>query len=231
MACSQTKRSDEPRTQRSTYLASSMMGLHENHGGELYQHQCLIVCETDAKVRNMGSTSAPFHARKGIEKHSTNTRGSRVYYCRAGGRGRVGTYQEVGAAYAKGQMTHGALIYGSFVTWQREKTRFIINSKEQSTHWDKRSVKMKTLSSYGTCLCPGDRLLSFDWSSGYMHFALHRRMWNWFLFKYNQRYYRSIALPFRWTSSPYWFVKILSPLTRYMRSELSLRVMVWIDYS
>ena len=131
---------------------------------------------------------------------------------------RIGTYQEVGVAYAKG-MTHGALISGSFVTWQRGKLRFLINLKEQSTHWDKRSVKMETLSSFGACLCPGD----------HRHFALHRRMWNWFLFTYNQRYYPCIALTFGWTSSPYWFVKILSPPTRYMRSELSLRVLVWLD--
>lgn len=142
---------------------------------------------------------------------------------------RVGTYQQVSVFHARQQMKKGALISGAFVTWKQEKPRFIINLKEQSQHWDKRSVQMDTISSFGSCLCPGDRLLSFDWSAGYRHFALHSRMWDWFLFHYDGRYYRCIALPFGWTASPFWFVKLLSPLTRYMRRELLLRVLVWLD--
>jgi len=142
---------------------------------------------------------------------------------------RVGTYQQVSSQHAKNCSRNGSLISSAFVTWQREKPRFIINLKEQSRHWDKKSVHMDTLSSFGASLCQGDRLLSFDWASGYRHFALHPRMWDWFLFRYNGLYYRCIALPFGWTASPFWFVKLLSPLTRYMREKLCLRVLVWID--
>lgn len=142
---------------------------------------------------------------------------------------RIGTYQQISLEYSQCQLARGALISSAFITWHREKPLFIINLKEQSTHWDKKSVRMESLSSFGSCLCRGDHLLSFDWASGYKHFALHRGLWDWFLFRYDGRYYRCIALPFGWTSSPCWFIKNLSPLTRYMRSELCLRVLVWLD--
>lgn len=51
-------------------------------------------------------------------------------------------------------------------------------------------------------------------------FVLHRRMWNWFIFRYNVQYYRCIALPFGWTRSPFWFCILLQPLTRYIRDTL-----------
>lgn len=142
---------------------------------------------------------------------------------------RLGTYQQVSSEHARTKMKAGALISSAFVTWQKSKPRFVINLREQSKHWEKRSVQMETLSSFGAVLCRGERLLSFDWKSGYRHFALHSRMWDWFIFKYDGRYYRCIALPFGWSASPYWFVKLLSPLSRYMRQTLGLRVLVWLD--
>ena len=91
---------------------------------------------------------------------------------------RVGTYQRVSDAHAEAQVDKGALISNAFVTWQREKPGFIINLKEQSMHWDKKSMRMETMSSFGSCLCPGNRLLSFDCSSGYRHVTLHSAMWD-----------------------------------------------------
>jgi len=66
------------------------------------------------------------------------------------------------------------------------------------------------------------RILPLSWrsaslvrlASGYRHFALHSRMWDWFIFRYNGLYYRCIALPFGWTASPFCFVKLFSLLTR-----------------
>lgn len=140
-----------------------------------------------------------------------------------------GTYQEVSRSYATHQVQKGCYVSSAFVDWSKGKGRFIINFKVQSTHWDKKSVIMEPLSSFGTCLTRGDHLLSFDWKSGYRHMRLHSRMWNWFLFQYNGKFYRCIALPFGWTRSPYWFCHLLSPVTRYMRSALCCRVLQWID--
>lgn len=141
----------------------------------------------------------------------------------------TGTYQEVTKAYAMAQVSKGSYVSSAFVDWSRGKGRFIINLKLQSTHWDKKSVAMESLSSFGACLKRGDHMISFDWKGGYRHFALHSKMWNWFLFHYDGRFYRCIALPFGWTRSPYWFCHILSPLTRYIRSALNCRVLTWID--
>ena len=142
---------------------------------------------------------------------------------------RIGTYQQVSAEYARQRMEGGAIISSAFVARRNGKPRLVINLKEQSRHWDKRSVCLETLSSFGASLGRGDHLLSFDWASGYRHFALHSRMWEWFLFRFDGSYYRCIALPFGWTASPYGFVKLLSPLTRYMHRELSLRVLIWLE--
>lgn len=95
--------------------------------------------------------------------------------------------------------------------------------------WEKKAVVMHSFSSFGACMVQGDHMLSFDWKSGYRHFALHPRMWDWFLFQYDRKFYRCIALPFGWTRSPYWFCHLLSPLTRYLRSALLCRVLQWID--
>ena len=41
-------------------------------------------------------------------------------------------------------------------------------------------------------------------------------------------YYRWQVLPFGWTCSPYYFCKILEPLTSYLRSN-GLRTMIYVD--
>lgn len=142
---------------------------------------------------------------------------------------RNGTYQKISKEYAMIQKSNGNYISSSFVDWSKPKGRFIINLKLQSTHWEKRSVVMQSLSSFGAGLSQGDHLISFDWKSGYRHFRLHPKMWNWFIFQYDGKFYRCIALPFGWTRSPFWFCHILAPLTRYIRGVMRCRVLQWID--
>ena len=139
---------------------------------------------------------------------------------------RVETYHPVSATHAKKQLRTGVLILRALVTWQREKPRFIINFKGQSTHWDKTSVRMEKMSSLGSCLCSGDRIISFDWSSGYRQVVFHSAMWDWF-FSIRWSYYRYIASRFGLQSSPYWFVTLLSPLPRYMREWYCQCPCVW----
>lgn len=124
----------------------------------------------------------------------------------------------------------GSYVSSAFVDWSNEKGTFIINRKQQSTHWEKRSVQMQSISVFGENLLKGDHLLSFDWKKDYQHFRLHPRMWDWFLFQYNGVYYRCIALPLGWTRSPFWSCHLLSPLPRFLRYSLNCQVPQWIDY-
>lgn len=77
-----------------------------------------------------------------------------------------GVYQEVPRSYALHQMRSGCYVSSAFVDWNKDKGRFIINLKLQSTHWDKKSVLMESLSAFGSCLTQGDHMLSFDWKGG-----------------------------------------------------------------
>jgi hypothetical protein len=51
----------------------------------------------------------------------------------------------------------------------------------------------------------GEKMVSFDIQAGYRHFRLAPQMRDWFLFRYDGRFYRCIALPFGSGRSPMWF--------------------------
>ena len=57
----------------------------------------------------------------------------------------------------------------------------------------------------------GDHFLSLDIAKGYRHMRLHPAMREWFIFKYDGRYSRCVALPFGWGSSPLWFTQFMAP--------------------
>jgi hypothetical protein len=84
------------------------------------------------------------------------------------------------------------------------KGRFVVNLLKQSKHWLKGSVRMETLQEYALELERGGKMVSFDIQSGYRHFRLAPQMRDWFLFRYDGRFYKCIALPFGWGRSPMW---------------------------
>ena len=70
-------------------------------------------------------------------------------------------------------------------------------------------MRMETLTEFGQSLEQGDHMFSWDVKSGYRHFRLAPHMRDYFLFHYNRRFYRCIALPFGWGRSPLWFTELL----------------------
>jgi Reverse transcriptase (RNA-dependent DNA polymerase) len=74
----------------------------------------------------------------------------------------------------------------------------------------------------------GQRLLAFDIKSGYRHFRLHDAMRPFFLFHYAGRVYASVALPFGWWRSPYWFTRLLKPMVGWLRRN-GFRVLAYLD--
>jgi hypothetical protein len=115
----------------------------------------------------------------------------------------------------------GVLVRISFVVWQGDgierKARLALNFKEQSGNWLRGSVRMESLESFAEELRQGDRLIAFDVKSGYHHFGLHPAMRDWFLFRYENKCYRCIALPFGWGRSVWWFYQLLKPFTGRLR--------------
>lgn len=61
----------------------------------------------------------------------------------------TGIYQEVSKDHANIAMRNGALISLEFLVWQEKEEerrgRFVVNISQQSTHWEKDSVRMETL--------------------------------------------------------------------------------------
>lgn len=118
---------------------------------------------------------------------------------------REGIYEKVSWDLVQERVREGALVSSSFVVWQGEgserKGRFVINLHRQSKHWDRGSIKMETIPSFSLELAQDDFLFSFDIQSGYRHFFLHPDIRDYFLFHYEGRYYRCIALPFGWGRS------------------------------
>ena len=78
----------------------------------------------------------------------------------------------------------------------------MVNLSVQSKHWKKGTVRMESLSEFATEIQEEDHFLSMDIQKGYRHFRLHPQMREWFIFRYEGRYYQCVALPFGWGRSP-----------------------------
>ena len=113
---------------------------------------------------------------------------------------RSGIYMEVTPEHAVRARQEGAGIFSSFVVWQDgpegRKGQFILNLVLQSKKWPKGTVKMDSIAQFAMNLRKGDYLLSMDIAKGYQHFRLHPTMPDWFLFRWEGRYYQFVALPF-----------------------------------
>ncbi len=49
---------------------------------------------------------------------------------------------------------------------------------------------METLSEFAMSVQPEDHMISFDIEKGFRHLRLHPAMRDWFLFRYNGKYYQ-----------------------------------------
>jgi hypothetical protein len=76
---------------------------------------------------------------------------------------------------------------------------------------------MNKVAEFAATVEEGDHFISFDIEGGYRYFFLAEPVRNFFLFPYDGRVYRCIALPFGWSRSAYWFVNLLKPFVRKLR--------------
>lgn len=62
----------------------------------------------------------------------------------------------------------------------------------------------------------GNYLMSWDIKRAYRHFYLHLDIREYFLFRYENRFYSCISLQFGWGRSVIWFIKMLRTLVLYL---------------
>lgn len=145
---------------------------------------------------------------------------------------RSGIYKEITPEHAAQAKANGAIISSGFVVWQEtgegRKGRFVVNLSVQSKRWKKGRVRMESLPEFATEIQRGDHFLSMDISKGYRHFRLHPRMRDWFIFRWDGRYYQCVALPFGWGRSPLWFTQFMAIFVKQLRC-LEFRVLAYLD--
>lgn len=104
-----------------------------------------------------------------------------------------------------------------------------MNLHKISKHSPKGSVRMDTLPSFALDLEKRNHMLSFDVKGGYRHLRCSPRMRDMLMFRYNGKYYRSIAMSFGWGRSAMWFTRMMAHLVQHLRSSLGYRVLSYID--
>jgi hypothetical protein len=70
-------------------------------------------------------------------------------------------------------------------------------------------------------------MVPFDIQAGYRHFLLALQMRDWFLFRYDGRFYRCIVPPFGWGRSPMWFTQLLVPMVQELQQQY--RALAYLD--
>ena len=144
-------------------------------------------------------------------------------------------FEELKEEEAMQLVARGFMVSPAFVRWEgldeqgKRKGRFVQAFHIQSQQWKRQGTRMETKEAFASLLRRNDNLLSFDIKAGYRHFFLHPDMRNYFIFRYDGRYFRCIALPFGWGRSAYWFVNLLKPFVLYMRETMGMRVLPYID--
>lgn len=143
-----------------------------------------------------------------------------------------GIYREIPREHAMRAKEDGAVISSAFTVWQEgaagRKGRFVVNLCVQSKHWSKGGIRMESLPEFACSIRRGDHFLSLDIVKGYRHFRLAPAMRDWFIFRYEDRYYQCVALPFGWGRSPLWFTRFMAIFAQELRKE-GLRVLAYLD--
>ena len=75
---------------------------------------------------------------------------------------------------------------------------------------------------------PGDQFTSFDLKDGFFHLPLSAEASRYMNFRFENKYYRWLVCPFGWSSSPYYFHKLLRPVKRFLCLH-NIKVSIFVD--
>ena len=74
----------------------------------------------------------------------------------------------------------------------------------------------------------GDQFTSFDLKDGFFHLPLSVEASSFMNFRFENKYYRWLVCPFGWSSSPFYFHKLLRPVKRFLCLH-DIRVSIFVD--
>ena len=113
------------------------------------------------------------------------------------------------------------------------KKRLILDLRHINLFIYKQKFKCEDLSTLREITKPGDLFFTFDLKSGYHHLDIlpgHRKFLSfcWWLNSNLPRYFQITVLPFRLSSAPFIFTKLLRPVVSHWRSR-GIPIVVYLD--
>ena len=106
--------------------------------------------------------------------------------------------------------------------------RFILNLKHLNKYIVTAHFKIEDVRTATKLLSEGDYMTSIDLQDAYFLVSVCKDSRKYLRFKFNNKYYEFVCLPFGLSTSPYIFTKILKPVMRSLRERGFLSV-IYLD--
>ena len=106
--------------------------------------------------------------------------------------------------------------------------RFILNLKRLNKYIKTAHFKMEDVRTATRLLSEGDYMTSIDLQDAYFLVSISKNSRKYLRFRFNNKYYEFVCLPFGLSTSPYIFTKILKPVMRSLRERGFLSV-IYLD--
>ena len=94
--------------------------------------------------------------------------------------------------------------------------RWVVDLRPFNAHNREYPTEFDHIYSLAQSLEPADRLASFDLKDGYFHMYIHPDFQKYFGFRVNGVNYVHVALPFGWSGSPAWFMRLSRQVGAWM---------------
>eukprot|EP00123_Amoebidium_parasiticum_P019238 comp24353_c0_seq3/m.46602 comp24353_c0_seq3/g.46602 ORF comp24353_c0_seq3/g.46602 comp24353_c0_seq3/m.46602 type:complete len:402 (-) comp24353_c0_seq3:1000-2205(-) len=106
--------------------------------------------------------------------------------------------------------------------------RLIIDMRPVNEYAVARGIKYETLSDLRALAQPGDHAFSFDLEDGYFALAIQPRFRKYFQIRVGGQLYQYTVLPFGYSLSPYFFMRLMREFARRLRAR-GIRSLVFLD--
>ena len=98
-------------------------------------------------------------------------------------------------------------------------SRFILNLKKFNKYVSKEHFKMENLKITTKLISPGDFMATIDLQDAYLTIPVHKNSQKYLRFKFGNKLYQFVCLPFGLSTSPFAFTKLLKPVMRFLRKR------------
>lgn len=108
------------------------------------------------------------------------------------------------------------------------KLRMIIDLSYLNKHVQTPKFQYDSFITVANTIKPGDQFTSFDLKNGFYHCPLSEHASQYFGFYFEGQYFIWLVCPFGWSSSPYYFHKLLRPVKHFL-SVQGIRSTIYVD--